>query len=301
MAFPRFGKKKSEIPSDLVMKCEKCAAPLLRKELEKQLFVCPNCAQHHRVTGRQRVRMLVDPGSFEEHAADLGTVDRLGFRDKETYAEKIVATRRKSSENEAAILGIGAIEGRPVVLCCLDFSFLGGSMGCVVGEKVALAVEMAMERSLPVIVVSASGGARMHEGALSLMQMAKTSVTLARHHASRGLFISVLTNPTTGGVMASFAALGDFILAEPGALIGFAGPRVIQETLRTELPEGFQRAEFLLERGFVDRIVARKDLRSEIRRIIDWCWSYTPAQLAAAAPRSPAAPGAAAGASAASS
>lgn len=299
MAFPRFGKKKSEIPSDLVMKCEKCAAPLLRKELEKQLFVCPNCGQHHRVTGRQRMRMLVDPGSFEEHAAELGTVDRLGFRDKETYAEKIVATRRKSSENEAAILGIGAIEGRPVVLCCLDFSFLGGSMGCVVGEKVALAVEMAMERSLPVIVVSASGGARMHEGALSLMQMAKTSATLARHHASRGLFISVLTNPTTGGVMASFAALGDFILAEPGALIGFAGPRVIQETLRTELPEGFQRAEFLLERGFVDRIVARKDLRPEIRRIIDWCWSYTPAQLAAATP--PPSPGAAAGAPAASS
>ena len=229
-------------------------------------------------SARERLATMCDAGSFVELWGDLFTKDRLDFIDKEPYPEKIRKSAGKSGLTEGAVAGTGSIKGHPVAVCSLDFAFMGGSMGTVVGEKVARTIELATEERVPAIVISCSGGARMHEGALSLMQMGKTSGAIARMHDAGGLYISILANPTTGGVMASFAALGDIILAEPGALIGFAGPRVIRETLRTELPDGFQTAEFLLERGFIDRIVKRTDLRDDIATAIDFLWTYTDEQ-----------------------
>lgn len=269
MAFIRFRKKK-EIPSGLWVKCENCDATLFKKELARNLNVCGECGHHFPISGSERIRITIDHGSFVETASELRALDRLNFVDKEPYSEKLERSIKKTGQNDAALLGTCTLMGMPIVLCVIDFTFIGGSMGSVVGEKVTRAIEMSVEMKRPVVVISSSGGARMHEGALSLMQMGKTSAAIARHHAAGGLFISVLTNPTTGGVTASFASVCDVTLAEPGALIGFAGPRVIATTIKQELPPGFQRAEFLVEKGQVDAIVRRAELRDVLARLIDF-------------------------------
>jgi acetyl-CoA carboxylase carboxyl transferase subunit beta len=262
--------EKKGVPEGLWIKCPGCAETVFKKSVEANLLVCPKCQHHMRVSGRQRVEQLIDPGSFEPFNSDMSPADPLGFIDEKPYIQRIRETQRKTGENDAMHTGFGFIKGRRVVLACMDFKFFGGSMGSVVGEKITQAIERALDADLPLVIVSCSGGARMQESGFSLMQMAKTSAALARFHEARGLYISVLADPTTGGVTASFAMLGDVIFAEPKALIGFAGPRVIAQTIRQELPPGFQTAEFLLESGFVDRIVHRKDLRSEISRVIDY-------------------------------
>jgi acetyl-CoA carboxylase carboxyl transferase subunit beta len=223
-----------------------------------------------KMTARERVEQLLDPGTFESFDDGLIAVDPLKFVDSKPYPARIADTQKKTGERDALLSGFGFVKGRRVVVAVMDFTFLGGSMGSVVGEKITRAIERGIDHDLPVVTVSCSGGARMHESGFSLMQMAKTSAALARLDEARGLFISVLADPTTGGVTASFAMLGDVIFAEPRALIGFAGPRVIKQTIRQDLPEGFQTSEFLVEAGFVDRIVHRKDLRSEIGRVIDY-------------------------------
>jgi acetyl-CoA carboxylase carboxyl transferase subunit beta len=275
---PRFGKKK-DMPGGLWIKCYGCAAMVYRKDFEAKDRVCPKCGHHLTLFGADRVRITADPGSFEELYAELKPIDRLGFVDKVPYAEKVEAAAKKTGRNEAMIIGTCTIKGFPVMLGVLDFAFLGGSMGVVVGEKVALAAEIATERKLPLILFSSSGGARMHEGALSLMQMAKTCGAIARHGDAGLFFISVLAHPTTGGVTASFASVADVTLAEPGALIGFAGPRVIQTTLRQDLPKGFQRAEFLLEKGQIDRIVHRDKMRAELARLLAYACGGDPAAV----------------------
>jgi acetyl-CoA carboxylase carboxyl transferase subunit beta len=259
------------IPAGLWLRCPSCTKMLFRKSVEENMNVCPECSHHFRVSARERVRQLLDENSFEEMFADLMPMDPLGFSDKKTYAERLAAEQLKTGQKDALVAGKGFIKGRPVMLAVMDPTFMMGSMGSVVGEKITRAIEHATDEKIPVIVVNCSGGARMQESTLSLMQMAKTSAALARLDDAGGLFISVLTDPTTGGVTASFAMLGDFIIAEPKALIGFAGPRTIWNTIRVELPEGFQRSEFLREKGFVDFVVDRKELRSEIARLIDYC------------------------------
>ncbi len=266
MPWTRFGKKK-DMPGGLWIKCESCGVMIYRKNFSK-FKLCPDCGHHFPLKGMERVELTVDEGSFEEFWVDMKTVDRLGFVDRMPYAEKIEQTIKKTGRNEAMIAGIGKLHGREIALGVMDFSFLGGSMGVVVGEKVTRLVETALERKLPLVLFSASGGARMHEGALSLMQMAKTCGALKRFHDAGGFYLSVLTNPTTGGVTASFSSVADVILAEPGALIGFAGPRVIQTTLKQELPKGFQRSEFLIEKGQVDLIVKRDAMRYELGRLL---------------------------------
>jgi acetyl-CoA carboxylase carboxyl transferase subunit beta len=262
--------KRSDVPEGLWMRCPECEAMLYRKNVEANLHVCPECDHHMRIGADERVAQLCDPGGFEPMWENLRPVDALQFTDRISYAQRITDEQNKSGHNDAVVAGTGFIKGRRVVLACMDPRFMMGSMGSVVGEKITRAIELATEQDLPLIIVSCSGGARMQESALSLMQLAKTSAALARLDDQGGLFISVLTDPTTGGVTASFAMLGDVIVAEPKALIGFAGPRVIANTVRQELPDGFQTAEFLLQSGFVDRVVHRKDLRSEISRIIDY-------------------------------
>jgi len=252
------------------MRCPACGAMLFHKAVETNLGVCPECQHHMRLSGPQRVEQLVDTGSFEPFNATIAPADPLRFVDVKPYADRVRAAQRSTGQNDAVQTGAAFIKGRKLILCCMDFFFLGGSMGSVVGEKVTRAIEIAGDRNLPLVIVSCSGGARMMESGFSLMQMAKTSAALARFDEQGGLFISVLTDPTTGGVTASFAMLGDVILAEPKALIGFAGPRVIQQTIKQQLPDGFQRSEFLLECGFIDRVVHRSELRSEISRIIDY-------------------------------
>ncbi|MBM4113569.1 MAG: acetyl-CoA carboxylase, carboxyltransferase subunit beta, partial [Phycisphaerae bacterium] len=223
---------KKAVPDGLWTQCPACAETIFRKSLEANLFVCPRCEHHHRVSGRQRVQQLVDPGSFEPMNADMAPMDPLRFADQKPYLQRIADAQRKTGENDGVQTGTGFIKGRKVVLACLDFTFLGGSMGSVIGEKISRAIEHAADHDHPMVIVSCSGGARMQESGFSLMQMAKTSAALARLDAAGGLFISVLADPTTGGVTASFAMLGDVILAEPKALIGFAGPRVIAQTIR---------------------------------------------------------------------
>jgi acetyl-CoA carboxylase carboxyl transferase subunit beta len=252
------------------MQCPACGETLFRKAVEQNLMVCPKCDHHMRIGGKQRVEQLLDPGTFEPLQAGLAPSDPLRFVDLKPYPERLAQAQRATGSPDGAQAGQGFIKGRRVVIAVLDFNFLAGSMGSVVGEKVTCAIEVALSERLPLIVVSCSGGARMQESGFSLMQMAKTSAALARLDGAGGLFISVLTDPTTGGVTASFAMLGDVIFAEPKALIGFAGPRVVRQTIRQELPEGFQTSEFLLDAGFVDRIVHRANLRSEISRIIDY-------------------------------
>lgn len=261
---------KKAVPDGLWMQCGACGETLFRKAVEQNLHVCPRCDHHMRMTGRQRVEQLLDPGSFEPMNENLAPADPLQFVDLKSYADRTAQAQRQSGETDGAQTGTGFIKGRKVVVAVLDFSFLAGSMGSVVGEKVTCAIEHATDHGLPLIIVSCSGGARMQESGFSLMQMAKTSAALARLDDAGGLFISVLSDPTTGGVTASFAMLGDVIFAEPKALVGFAGPRVIRQTIRQDLPEGFQTSEFLLDAGFLDRIVHRANLRSEICRIIDY-------------------------------
>jgi acetyl-CoA carboxylase carboxyl transferase subunit beta len=244
---------------------------LYREDVEQNLHVCPECGYHRRVNARLRINQLCDPGSFEEFLEDLSPSDPLKFKDRMPYRERIKAQQKKTGELEAVVVGYAYIRGRRVVLAVMNPDFIMASMGAVVGEKVTAAIERATEENLPLIVVTASGGARMQEGMISLVQMSKTAAALARFDESGGLYVVIATDPTTAGVAASFASLGDITLAEPGAMIGFAGPRVIANTIKAELPEGFQTAEFMLEHGFVDRIVARKNLRREIARVIDYC------------------------------
>ncbi len=253
------------------MRCPECGDMLFRKAVEETLHVCPNCDHHFRVSARTRIDQLVDPGSFEEMFADIEPADPLKFMDKKAYADRLKSEREKSGNPDAVVCGKAFIKGRPIMLSAMDPTFMMGSMGSVVGEKITRTIEAASDGKLPLLIVSCSGGARMQEAALSLMQMAKTSAALARLDDAGGLFISLLADPTTGGVTASFAMLGDFILAEPKALIGFAGPRTIWNTIKVELPDGFQRSEFLEDHGFIDFVVHRRDLRSEIARLVDFC------------------------------
>ncbi len=263
-------RKKKDMPGGLWLKCESCGQMIYRKELEERGRVCPACDFHFTLPGRERIAMLLDPGSFDERFGDLRSLDRLEFKDQVPYLEKVRAAEQKSGQAEALLCGLGKVEGREIVLAVLDFSFLGGSMGEVVGEKIALATELARAGGLPLVLFVASGGARMHEGVISLMQMAKTSAALADFYDSGGFAICVMTHPTTGGVTASFASVCDVTLAEPGALIGFAGPRVIATTIKQDLPPGFQRAEFLLEKGQIDRIVRRSEMRKLLAQLLDY-------------------------------
>jgi acetyl-CoA carboxylase carboxyl transferase subunit beta len=263
---------RKEMPAGLWTKCPACEHMLYKSAVEKNLNVCPECNHHFRISAATRINYLTDEDSFQQVLGDLKTSDPLGFKFRDTtYKQRIKDDEKKSGAKEAMLIGKAFIKGRPLILAVMEPNFLMGSMGAVVGEKLCAAIDMAMDEKLPLVVFSCSGGARMHEGVVSLGQMAKTSAALARYDDSGGLFVSVLTDPTTGGVTASFAMLGDCIIAEPGALIGFAGPRTIAETIKVELPEGFQTAEFMLEHGFVDMLVDRKDMRREIARLIDYC------------------------------
>lgn len=262
--------RRTTIPEGLWLRCPGCGQMIYRRQMEANLHVCPECSHHFRIGAEQRVRQLADPGSFVPMFENLEATDPLNFTDLKAYPDRLRAEQVKTGRTEAVRAGEVFIKGRQSMLCCLDLTFMMGSMGSVVGETITRTIETATERSLPLIIVSCSGGARMQESGLSLMQMAKTSAALARFDDAGGLFISVLTDPTTGGVTASFAMLGDVIIAEPEALIGFAGPRVIRQTIRQELPEGFQRSEFLLNAGLVDRVVHRPNLRTELARLIDY-------------------------------
>ncbi len=269
-----------EVPTDLWVRCEKCRELVYTRDFERALKVCPRCGYHARLSARERLAMLLDEGSFEEEDAGLRPDDPLEFVSLgQSYRDKLAETQRKTGLPEAALAGTGRLGGAPLRLVVLEFAFLGASMGAVVGEKVARAAERSAEDRRPLVVVSASGGARMHEGIFSLMQMAKTAASLARLAEARVPYISVLTDPTTGGVTASFAGLGDVLIAEPGALIGFAGPRVIEQITKQKLPADAQRAEFLLEHGLIDLVVHRRELRRTIGRLI--CL-YTPARVVAA-------------------
>jgi acetyl-CoA carboxylase carboxyl transferase subunit beta len=252
----------------LWVKCESCRAIVFRKDLEANLLVCPKCQFHFKMNSKQRLEMLLD-GRWTEHDANMTSTDPLKFVDNKPYAARLKDARKKLGMSDAIRTAEGQLNGRPVICCAMEFGFIGGSMGAVVGEKVTRAIEMAIDTRQPLIVVSCSGGARMMEGTISLMQLAKVSAALARLDDEKLPYISVLTDPTTGGVTASFAMLGDLNIAEPGALIGFAGPRVIEQTIRQKLPEGFQRSEFVLEHGFLDAIVHRKDLKGFIANSLD--------------------------------
>lgn len=268
------GRGKRGVPEGLWIRCPSCKATIFRKDAESNFNVCPECQHHFYLPARERIRQLLDQDSFEEWFTNLRPLDPLEFKDRVHYKQRIKAEQTKTGMPDAAVVGRGFIRGRPVVFAVTDFAFMAGSMGSVVGEKLTRAAEEATKLKLPLIFVSGSGGgARMQEGILSLMQMAKVSSALARYDQAGGLYISILTNPTMGGVAASFALQGDLTLAEPGALVGFAGKRTIWNTVRIELPEGFQTSEFLLKHGFVDRIIARQDLRTELARIIDYCES----------------------------
>lgn len=274
-----WGGKKRPIPNGVFEKCPDCGEMIPNTELEENQRVCPHCEHHFALGSRERVALLLDAGSFEENDADLRPVDVLGFQGVASYKNRLKTYQEKTGLSDAVISGVGAIEGRALSVAVMDFAFLGGSMGSVAGEKITRAIERATARGLPVVTVSASGGARLYEGMFALMQMAKTSGALALHAQRRLPFISVLTNPTAGGVSASFAVLGDVILAEPRAMIGFAGPRVIRETTHQDLPPGFQTSEFLQAHGLVDEIVHRKRLRATLATLLDY--------LAPAAPTSP--------------
>jgi acetyl-CoA carboxylase carboxyl transferase subunit beta len=259
------------VPEKVWIGCEGCQATLFRKQVEQNLLVCPECNHHFSVSAAERIAQLLDADTFEEWFADLQPTDPLGFNDRRPYPDRVKSEQALTGLKEAAVVGQGFIRGIRIVFGITDSKFIMGSMGSVVGEKLTRAVEEATRQKLPLVIVSGSGGgARMHEGIFSLMQMAKVSTALGRYHEAGGLYLSVLTHPTMGGVAASFASLGDFILAEPRALIGFAGPRVIEQTVRVQLPAGFQTSEFLLEHGFIDRIVHRKDLQSMIAQLITY-------------------------------
>jgi acetyl-CoA carboxylase carboxyl transferase subunit beta len=270
---PDYGKslsRKKEMPEGLWTKCPGCSAYIFNKELESLQMVCKECGHHFNITAHARLTHLLDPDSWQEFDAGVSSVDILKFTGASSYSEQLKKYQKKTGLKEGVVCGVGKIETHPVSVAVMEFNFLGGSMGSVMGEKITRAIERATERNIPVLIFSASGGARMHEGMFSLMQMAKTSGALSRHAAARLPFISILTHPTMGGVTASFATLGDLNIAEPKAMIGFAGARVLKETTRQDLPKGFQTAEFLQERGLVDRIVSRLEMRAELAKILDY-------------------------------
>jgi acetyl-CoA carboxylase carboxyl transferase subunit beta len=260
--------KKVQIPEGMWVKCNNCKEIVYKKELDRSLKVCPKCDYHFRIAAGERLSLLSDDGSFKEMFTNIRTANPLMFTDTMPYEDRIRQNRERSKSDEAIICGESTINDIPVVLCALDFSFMGGSMGSVVGEKIVRSVEHAMDKKCPVIIFSSSGGARMQEGILSLMQMAKTSAAIGKYRDNGGLYISILTDPTFGGVSASFAMLGDIIIAEPKSLIGFAGPRVIEQTIKQQLPEDFQKAEFLLEHGLIDIVVPRRKLRETITKLL---------------------------------
>ncbi len=250
----------------LWLKCESCSQIIWKKTLDENSQVCPQCEHHFRIDARARLEMLFDGGQYQEFDAKLTSTDPLKFSDSKTYKERLVSMQKATKMSDALIAGAGKLEDRPVNICAMELKFVGGSMGTVVGEKITRAIERSIAGRVPLIIISASGGARMQEGAISLMQMAKISAALMKLDEAKVPYISLLTDPTTGGVTASFAMLGDLNIAEPGALIGFAGPRVIEQTIRQKLPEGFQRSEFLLEHGFLDAVVKRSELKKYISR-----------------------------------
>lgn len=262
--------KKSDIPDGQWAKCEDCGEIIHNKQLEVNLWVCPKCNYHFRIGSEQYFSILFDKGSFKEYDKKMKSGDPLEFTDTKKYSDRINSTIKKTNMNDAVKTATGKIEGRKAAIACMDFGFIGGSMGSVVGEKIARIIDVAYEEKIPLIIISQSGGARMMEGAFSLMQMGKTSARLARLADAKIPFISILTDPTTGGVTASYSMLGDVIIAEPKALIGFAGPRVIKQTIGKDLPQGFQRSEFLLENGFLDFIVNRKQLKEKLAQLIDY-------------------------------
>jgi acetyl-CoA carboxylase carboxyl transferase subunit beta len=279
MAWFRREKTKLEAPppderkvqtEGLWLKCEGCRNIVWKKDLEANFNVCPRCNRHYRISARRRLEVLFDDGRYTEHDAGLASTDPLKFVDTKSYEERLRRAQQSTGMGDAILFGEGALSGRPVQIGAMEFDFIGGSMGAVVGEKVTRAAERSLERRLPLVIISCSGGARMMEGVVSLMQMAKISAALARLDDARIPYISVLTDPTTGGVTACYAMLGDLNIAEPGALIGFAGPRVIEQTIRQKLPEGFQRSEFLLEKGFLDAIVHRKDLKTYLAHAFEF-------------------------------
>jgi acetyl-CoA carboxylase carboxyl transferase subunit beta len=249
-------------------KCPSCRATIWKKDLEENLNICPKCEYHFRINARERLQLLLDDEPWIEHDADLASSDPLHFSDTKPYARRLKDAQEKLGIADAILTAEGRIEGRPVICCSMEFAFIGGSMGSVVGEKVARAIERSVDKKIPLVIISCSGGARMMEGAVSLMQLAKVSAALARLDEAKIPFVSVLTDPTTGGVTASYAMLGDLNIAEPGALIGFAGPRVIEQTIRQKLPEGFQRSEFLLEHGFLDAVVPRKEMKGYLSQAL---------------------------------
>jgi len=261
---------KLKVPDGLWVKCDNCKEIIYKLEVERNLKVCPKCNYHFRIGAKERLALIIDEGSFKEYDARLHPIDPLNFRDLKSYRERVREAKKATGMNEAVLCGMAKIGGFPVSICAFEFSFLGGSMASVVGEKITRAIERAVKERSPLIIISCSGGARMQEGVFSLMQMAKTSAALAKLGKAGQPFISILTDPTTGGVTASFAMLGDIIIAEPKALIGFAGPRVIEQTIRQELPPGFQRAEFLLEHGMIDLIVDRKSMRDLLIKLLDF-------------------------------
>ena len=262
--------KKVKVPEGMWIKCQGCSETVLSKDVEANLQVCPKCGYHYRISARKRLEALLDGGSWQEFDAEITSVDFLEFKDAKSYQDRIDAALSKGGSKDAVICVEGAIEEMAVQVSCFDFSFMGGSMGSVVGEKITRSIERGLQKNQPVIIISASGGARMQESILSLMQMAKTSAALAKLKQAGIPFISLLTDPTTGGVTASFAMLGDVNIAEPKALIGFAGPRVIEQTIRQKLPKGFQRSEFLLAHGLIDMIVVRKDMKNVLDRLLDY-------------------------------
>jgi acetyl-CoA carboxylase carboxyl transferase subunit beta len=269
------------VPEGLWIKCPACDAVLYRAELERNLQVCPKCSHHLRITARERLGRFLDPGSHQEIAADVEPEDPLKFRDSKKYRDRLLVAQKHTGEKDALIVLVGRLRGLEVVACAFEFRFLGGSMGSVVGERFVRAAEHCLTHNMPLICFSASGGARMQEGLLSLMQMSKTSAVLALMAEARLPFVSVLTDPTTGGVSASLAMLGDINIAEPHALIGFAGPRVIEQTVRETLPEGFQRSEFLLEHGAIDLILDRRDLRDRIAALLAMMMNRPPLEIPA--------------------
>jgi len=284
--FKRMFRRKRDLPEGLWMKCDDCGSLIYRKEVEQNHRVCPECAFHFTLPARDRIQLLVDPDSFEELWPDLAPADPLSFVALSSYKDKIEEAQKATGLKDAIVTGRAKLDGHDILIGVTDSRFLMGSMGSVVGEKVARTFETARDLGVPVVFVSGSGGgARMYEGMLSLMQMAKTSAAIARYQDAGGFYISVLTHPTMAGVMASFASLGDLTVAEPRALIGFTGPRVIQETIKQDLPEGFQTSEFLLDHGFLDRIVERKTMRAELAMILGYATRLRPAVPVAAAAR----------------
>jgi acetyl-CoA carboxylase carboxyl transferase subunit beta len=261
-------KKNVQVPEGVWTKCKNCQEIIYAKEVQRNLNVCPKCDYHFRIGARERIDLILDEGTFVEMDAKMRSVDFLDFKDSKKYKDRIKAAVKKSGDGDAVICGEGNLDGLPVVVAVFDFSFMGGSMGSVVGEKITRVIEKGLDTNAPVLIFSSSGGARMQESIMSLMQMAKTSAALAKLKAAGVPFISVLTDPTTGGVTASFAMLGDLNIAEPRALIGFAGPRVIEQTIRQTLPEGFQRSEYLLEHGMIDMIIPRKEMKQKLSQLL---------------------------------